>query len=345
MVNSFVNNFLLEKQLRIVAQSFLQKSDLSKRRLINFRCPVCGDSKNNKHKRRGYFILRENRKLGGETWQFFCFNCGNSILAEIFLKNHFPLNYKQYIRDSILMNNSSEENETIEKECKEQQNKEKELKKIEELNDIKYFIPILEGNGKLFEDAKNYCISRLIDKEIWSKWYVGIDRKYKNRLIITFLNDDNEIYYWQGRALYSNMYPKYLNRSDNRDQAIYNYYNINKSIPIIVLEGPIDSLFVDNSVATLGTKIPEAIEIELQKLNCFYIFDNDKDGRKKSLEYLLKNKYVFNWNLFLKDNSVFKKIKDINELILFNVKFKEMMNFECLKKYFTNNVFDKFYFV
>lgn len=341
---NIVDNYLLEKQLRIVAQSFLQNADLSKRRTIIFRCNICGDSSRNKNKKRGYFILRENRKLGGETWQFFCFNCNASMLAEIYLKNYFPLNYKQYIRDSLSIKDFSL-NEKIEEECKEQLKKESEIKKIKELEDVKCFIPILEGKGKVFEDAINYCNSRLIDKEIWSKWYVGIDRKYKNRLIIPFLNDNNEIYYWQGRALYDNMFPKYLNRVDNRDQAIFNVYNINKKDPVLVLEGPIDSLFVKNSIATLGTKIPEKIEEELNKLNCFYIFDNDKDGKNKSLKYLLQNKYVFNWDLFLKDNFVFKKIKDINDLILYDDKFKEMMNFECLKKYFTNNVFDKFYFV
>ena len=45
---------------------------------IVFRCPLCGDSKKNKLKKRGYFYRR--------TGSFYCFNCGTSMTGYAFLK-------------------------------------------------------------------------------------------------------------------------------------------------------------------------------------------------------------------------------------------------------------------
>ena len=49
---------------------------------ITFRCPICGDSKKNKLKKRGYFY----RKTG----TFYCFNCGTSMTGYDFLKAICP---------------------------------------------------------------------------------------------------------------------------------------------------------------------------------------------------------------------------------------------------------------
>jgi len=143
--------------------------------------------------------------------------------------------------------------------------------------------------------------------------------------------------------VYGNMSPKYLNRVENRNEAIYNFFNIDKSKPIVVLEGPINSTFVENSIATLGLAIPEEVQKELNKLQCYYLFDNDKVGKEKPLEYLKQGRYVFLWNKFLQKYKV--NAKDINDLILVDTKFKDLMNFSALKNYFTNNIIDKFYLV
>ena len=53
---NIVDNYLLEKQLRIVAQSFLQNADLSKRN-YKFRCNICGLIRNKN--KTWLFILRK----------------------------------------------------------------------------------------------------------------------------------------------------------------------------------------------------------------------------------------------------------------------------------------------
>jgi uncharacterized protein YuzE len=71
-------------------------------------------------------------------------------------------------------------------------------------------------------------------------------------------------------------------------------------------------MFLENAIAVLGVKFSEQVEEELNKLNCFYIWDNDKTGKIKAIEYLRERKFVFNWKKFLKDNDA-KNCKDIND--------------------------------
>ena len=91
----------------------------------------------------------------------------------------------------------------------------------------------------------------------------------------------------------------------------------------------------------VGLKYSEEVEKLLSPLNCYYLWDNDKDGKAKSLEYLLEGKNVFNWKKFLKHESF--ECKDINEYVL--NKGIDSLKFLDLKEYFTNKALDKFWFV
>ncbi len=346
----FLQNNILERHLKIVARSL--KANITKNKM-NFRCNVCGDTEKSKNKKSAYLILRYNSKYNCDTWQFYCFrgSCGTSMLAEIWLKKYFPLNYTNYQKELLYISEETEE-EIKEEELAYNALKQKEIaqNKIDEEECVKYFIPILEGSGEEFEEAKKICKDRLIDENIWKNWFVASNDKnknnrYKNRLIIPFYDHQNEIYYWQGRALYDWMIPKYKNRKDNRDFAIYNYYNVDKNKEVIVVEGPIDSLFINNCIAILGTNITEKAKELIEDLNKFYLFDNDKAGYKKSLEYLLEGKYVFLWKKFLKDKRIYKEVKDVNEFIINFPKYNGKLNYDYLKKYFSNNIFDKIYLV
>lgn len=330
---NILKNYTLEKHLRIVLSLFFPNSDLHQKKQFNFRCNICKDSKKNKFKKRGYLILRHNDKVGHDTWQFYCHNCGASMYAEKWLKQYFPQNYKDYIKEILCQ--EKYDSTSVEETLKKQQEKTELKLRKKEIEDVKYFQKI-----ENFGDAEQFCKDRLIPENIWKMWFVGVGGKYKDRIIIPFYDDKGNIYWWQGRTL-TNQIPKYLNRVANRNNAIYNYYNIDKKRPVIVTEGPIDSVFLENSIAVLGTKIPEKVKEKLDKLNCYYLFDNDEEGRKISLKYLLNNKYVFIWQKFIKDIKV--DVKDINELVI-KQNFTDIIKFKDIEKYFTNNIFDKIYF-
>ena len=66
-----------------------------KSNLYNFRCPICGDSKKNKTKTRGYLY-------GVKTdVNFRCHNCGASMTLSNFLKEIDPTIHKQYVFDKF----------------------------------------------------------------------------------------------------------------------------------------------------------------------------------------------------------------------------------------------------
>ena len=69
----------------------LQKFKRVKPDLYNFRCPICGDSKKNKSKTRGYLYAMK------ADVNFKCHNCGASMTLSNFLKHLDPALHKQYV--------------------------------------------------------------------------------------------------------------------------------------------------------------------------------------------------------------------------------------------------------
>ena len=76
-----------------LVSSRLEKFKRVKANLYNFRCPICGDSKKNKSKTRGYlYAVKANTN-------FKCHNCGASKSFTNFLKDQDVSLYDQYIME------------------------------------------------------------------------------------------------------------------------------------------------------------------------------------------------------------------------------------------------------
>ena len=58
---------------------------------FNCRCPICGDSKKDKNKARGYFLHKQG------VYKYFCHNCGATRTVENFLKEFAPPLYLSLI--------------------------------------------------------------------------------------------------------------------------------------------------------------------------------------------------------------------------------------------------------
>jgi 5S rRNA maturation endonuclease (ribonuclease M5) len=327
------NNYILGEYIERALGTYDSRASFHNS-YISCRCPICGDSESNKRKKRGYVLT------GREVWVYVCHNgdcpANDAIKATNLLKKYFPGLYNDYVKEVFATSNKN--NKSISKNNY-YQNIVKE--EYEETNDTKHFIPILKGTGKLFEKAIDYCIRRKIPENIWKTWFVAIDGRYQGRMIIPFLDNNSKIYYYQGRTL-TDQEPKYLNRRAIEEKECYNIYNVDKTLPVIVCEGPIDSMFIENSIATLGIKFNDKTKKLLNDMHCYYLFDNDKDGKKYSKKFLEEELYVFNWNKFLKDQEILIPVKDINDYIL--VSGKQTLIFNDLQKYFTNNVYDSIWF-
>lgn len=329
-MNSSINPLLeataLEKQIKFIMATSFANNYIEKPNYYNFRCNICGDSKKSKKKRRGYILRTKN------PWTYYCHNGCGSMSIYKWMREYFPLNYKAYL--SEILGVKKEEPKNI--KYHETYVSPKPKVKTEEYENVKHFVPILKGNGKLFQIARELCVQRMIPEEVWHKWYVATGGKYKNRLIIPFYDAGGKIYYYQGRALYKSMTLKYLSMEGEDKNSIYNYYLVDNTKPVIVLEGPIDALFVENSIAPTGMKFNDML-----KSGKYFLIDSDPDAKKKAFKLLKNGEYVFIWKWFLRDLGLAgDKIKDINEVIV-ALKRKEKFTFEELKKYFTNNIYDK----
>jgi len=315
------------------------------RNIITVRCPVCGDSKHNKTKKRGCFLFDKDFPV------YYCHNSGceasNGISVIYFMKLYYPEYYKEYTKSvwhkkKMYKKEQNKDITVFSKRYKKSLEQHTNDNKKEQVTFSKPNIKELLNNNidmKLFKkhtpEIINFIKERKIPEEHIDKlFYIENGRYFKKRIIIPFY-DKNEIYYFQGRTI-ANEIPKYKNPVSNI-KPFYNIFNINKEKPVIALEGPIDSFFIENSISLIGTNNSDSEK--LQTLNINYIFDNDLAGKKKSIEYLKKGFNVFLWKKFLKDiagNSFKANIKDINDLYK-NDLIKDKLNYSDLKMYFTKN--------
>lgn len=328
---NIIHDISLERNIRIVLDihnpEYIDKEDY-----IQFRCNVCGDSQKSKSKKRAYILKRE------KPWKFYCHNCQLNTTAEKWLKEYYPMYFRNFIKE-ILINDKKQED-------KPNTNLNRPKKQIIEITDeekknTKFFVNIEKMLDGRFENAVDICIKRNISKDIYRKWFIATDGMYKNRMIIPYYDNKGKIYYYQGRALYSWMIPKYLSRKDPNGKMnhIYNYYNIDNDKPVICFEGSIDSLFCENAVGLTGLNIQDVWLKNIK--HKYFILDKDKAGIKKSLQLLIAGEYVFLWSKFIKDLALPKREKwDMNDVVVY-INKKSKFSFDDLKSYFTNTIYDK----
>jgi len=325
---NLIDDFLIKKYIKLALNAYHNEATFNGDK-CNLRCNICGDSAKSKYKKRGHFLDYKDK------YRFKCFNCGISVLATTWLKTYYPQYYSQYIQELLMMNSSDKP-----------KSKKSVAKKRNETKDMKFFRTI-KSDLPLAKLAYEVCDKRNIPLNIYKKWYVATDGRYRDRLIIPIYDKDNKIVYWQGRSL-KNQIPKYLNCYRSTDDAIIAQLGcIDVTKPIIIVEGYIDSLFIENSIATMSTNWSTEVQDRLDNLNCYYLIDFDngnKEVQKRQIKLLKENHHVFNWHKYLKDQHLEEREKwDINELYS-HFDRESIFNFSDFKKWFTNDYLDKIYF-
>lgn len=317
-----IDEAILERHVRTVLNQY--HSDVFETsEYYNIRCNICGDSKKDIYKKRG-FILKTK-----DPWVYFCHNCNVSTTAISWMKEHYYTNYKNMMID--MMRNrpggSDDKFDFKKKDCSVDR---------DEKEDTKHFKPLTK-----FDDCVEYCESRKIPREVYRHWRYATGGVFSGRIIITFRKPTGKVYYYQGRSFNNKNGVKYLSRFGDHKNTIYNYFCVDETKPVAVLEGPVDCAFVENSIAVTGLKLKGDILNKFKKI--YFLLDNDESANKKVLKLLDQRKYVFNWQKFLKDHKC-KGVKDVNDFILKNKEGITMFTWELIEPYFTNNPGDKIYF-
>ena len=238
-----------------LASASLQKYKKVKNGLWTFRCPYCGDSKKNKNKTRGYIFSVKGDHV------FKCHNCGITRSFSNFLKDHVPHVYDEYVMERY-------KEGTIGKNVPKPDltqfiSKPKFEKKTIDLE------PLSRLNN--FHVAKKYILDRGIpENKLDRLYYCPNFKEWTNtqkhtfsdttndeeRIIIPLNDTDGNLIGFQGRSLSPNAKMRYITVMLNEDAPkLYGLDHINKNETIYIVEGPLDSFFLENAVAMCGSDV------------------------------------------------------------------------------------------
>ena len=293
--------YIEQKYLSIVSSQlsqFKKKGDY----LYNFRCPYCGDSQKSRLKARG-FIFRKDSDL-----IYKCHNCGKGASFANFLKYVDSKIYNDYIMEKYKKTDSEPNIKFTEPNFLRGDSPLKRLKKISQLewnHPVKRFVQKRKipssQHYELYFAPKFYAWVNSIIPNKFSK----LDNDHP-RLVIPFFDEKRKMFAFQGRA-FGDEIPKYITIIlDPTKNKIYGLNRVKKDRPLYAVEGPIDSLFLDNCVAVGGA------DFSSLPMDTTIIFDNERRNKEvlKQVEKTINRGYkVVLWPSEVKE-------KDINDMIL-----------------------------
>lgn len=307
------------KYVRLISsrlRNFKQKKD----NLWNFSCPFCGDSKTNQIKARGYVFAKGNDLL------FRCHNCGVGTNVANLLKHVDPSLHDEYIMEKY---KSGESNTFVRKSSTEPTFQFKaprfgKLPKQLVFEHAEWIKDLPSGHFCL-----NYVQNRLLPEEHYDKLLFtsnykafcdalipdhGKELVEDARLIIPFYDENHQLIAVSGRALETSSYKlRYvtLRTNESEDKLIYGMDRLDLNKRVYLVEGPIDSLFLNNCVASGDANLGLTVKnIHAKKVTL--VFDNEPRNKEvcKLIEKAIKSEHdVVIWPDDMEG-------KDINEMIL-----------------------------
>ena len=297
-------SYIDTKYLNIIGPQLLQfkkKGDF----LWNFRCPYCGDSQKSRTKARGFVYRKKNDLF------YKCHNCGigttlGKLIEYVDSKIHKDYIMERY-RCGVKTNNPEPE--------------------------FKFDVPIFRKKGvlkslKSISDlstehpARKIVEERLIPSEFLSDLYLCesfykftntlVPNKFPSldgdhpRLLIPFRNEKGEVFAYQGRS-FGKEQPKYITiRLDDDTTKIFGLDRIDDTKQVYAVEGPIDSLFLDNCIAVGGA--------DLAKLENDVVIIFDNEPRNREICKQMDSCIGFGKRIVIWPDSM--KHKDINDMIM-----------------------------
>ncbi len=375
-MNSDSENTLLdniEEKVQRILDSKFKKDSFHKRKIdhfhdrINFACPFCGDSLRDPRKKRFNIYLN--------SLSCHCFNCNHHSGINSFLKQFdeelsvedkiqvheiqqsskkferrissnqssfaFQLLDKLAIPKSILFNMLNLTTPYKSKECSDYLNS--RCINIKQWKHFAYnekskelYILNINSNDRVIgmqirQLDTNSKKSRYLTRSL-SKIYNNIFKKDISILIERLLKsiENGEKYISEEDGVEN------IQANLDRLSGLFNIMNVDMNKPLTIVEGPIDSLCINNAIALQGaTKLNNYFD-EIKMVR--YLFDNDKVGKEHSLDKIKSNKKVFLWNLYIKKMNIKNKVKDINDVLKLN-KFNKEIYESC----FSDDEFDVIY--
>ena len=266
--------------------------------LYNFRCPICGDSKKNKTKTRGYLYTIK------ADVNFRCHNCGASMTFSNFLKEIDPVVHKQYVFERFKQGSTGRGTVVEEPVFKFEAPTFKSSIDLPLASTVDVSRIYLEK--RKLDPTKFYYAERFV--EYVNSHKQSMDVKEHPRIIIPLYYEKNLVGV-QGRALNSNSVKYITTIFYDEAPKIYGLDNIRRDAPVFVTEGPFDSTFLLNSIAMCGA------DSDVRKWGVstpVWVYDNEP--RSKEITERISNAISRGDSVVIWPTGIGEK--DINDMIL-----------------------------
>ena len=263
---------------------------------------------------------------------FKCHNCGQGQNLANFLKFVDPKIYEQYLLERYKKSAPA----TPKPKFDFKPTKFTDQTPIDDLKSIK---DLPENHP-----AKLYCVNRKIPEKYFDKLFLSdkfmtlVNEVKPNtykitkdhpRLIIPFYDTTGKVFAFQGRA-FGKEQPKYLTiKLDENKQKVYGLERINFQNQVFIVEGPIDSLFIDNCLAAGGADLFLKNKIPNEQIT--YIFDNEP--RNKEIVKRMYKVIEQDFNVVIWPDEI--QLKDVNDMIMSGLTKLELQNI------ISNNTYSK----
>lgn len=260
----------------------LSKFKWRSKTIANCRCPICGDSQKNKHKTRGYWYVKN------DNYWYYCHNCGVSKSLKSFLFEIDASLHNQYSREVFVEGRGGLTVGLVapEREFSPEQFKQSSISPYASATRL---MGLREGHpARLYAEGRKLPKNRLeslyyVPKFFswaseWKESYkpVANTKSEHPRLIIPLIDHDGAHIGFSARC-FGKEEPKYIMiRFDEFDPVPlkYGFDFVNMDLPIYCTEGPIDSMFVDNCVASCNAALHTVKEADV------LIYDNQPRNRE-----------------------------------------------------------------
>jgi hypothetical protein len=245
-----------------------------------------------------------------------CHNCGASTTFYNFLKQVDPNLLQEYQLERYKNGETGNNNYT--------------KPTFEEVKSTPKFLERLELDSinslPAEHYAKKYVSQRKIPDTFWSQLYFAPDFKkfvgtlgleneaFKEndpRLVIPFYDEEKRLIAVQGRALAESKLRYITLKLHDDNKKVFGLDRIDEDKLIYVVEGPIDSMFLENAVATADSNL-ESITNVLDKSKVALVFDNEP--RNKEIVAKMEKAIDNHFNVVIWPEMIEKK--DINDMIL-----------------------------
>jgi hypothetical protein len=282
------------------------------------RCPFCGDSSKSKNKARGYFFEKEGKLI------YRCHNCGLGLSLKNFLKSVDAILEHEYSLEVFKEGSSTEINPDSKFVSDISKFAQRRIDKFEAFRDIKKISQLDHDHP-----AKLYVLGRKIPSDQHYKLYYcprfcawtnkNLPGKFSShslkndspRLILPFIDENGYVFGYQGRSFDKNDPLRYITimLDDTRDK-IFGLENISIDETVYVVEGPIDSLFLDNCIAMAGSDSSYTDKMDRSKI--VYVYDNEPRNKEivKRIDKAIDKEY----NVVIWPDDM--EVKDINDMIM-----------------------------